>query len=134
LISPKLFTLFFFIFPQKRPFLGGKGWRMLLLLVFQFLLFQKNYVSKTKKIIFNHISNDFFAIFQEVFQEVVQKHEKKSNCWSLVGFPFVSFHWISKLFRNWATFNYIYKIWNVRCPSPPLPVLTVPIKAWSWEG
>ena len=27
---------------------------------------------------------------------------------TLVGFPFVSFHWISKKFWIWATFTYIY--------------------------
>ena len=33
-----------------------------------------------------------------IFQEVVQKHEKKVKILTLVGFPLVSFHWISKNF------------------------------------
>ena len=32
-----------------------------------------------------------------IFQEVVQKHEKKVQHQTLVGFPFVSFHWIKKI-------------------------------------
>ena len=35
------------------------------------------------------------------------KTRKKPNFRTLVGFPFVSFHRISKKFRIWATFTYI---------------------------
>ena len=62
------------------------------------------YVSLTKKIRFYHISNDFCNI-----PGGGPKTRKKSNCWTLVGLPIVSFHWI--LLRM-----------NPYCP-PPSPLI-----------
>jgi len=57
-----------------------------------------------QKIRFYHISIDFCNI-----PRGGPKTRKK--CWTLVGFPLVSFHWISKKFRIWAIFTYI--IYNI---------------------
>ena len=90
---------------------------------FQPLLSLKLWLRYTnKKIRFYHISNDFCNI-----SGGGPKTRKKSNCWTLVGFPLVSFHWISKKFRIWAilpisTTNLrSVKIWKIRWPFTPSP-------------
>ena len=107
---------------------------------FKILLFQKLLLRfNNKNISIYHISNDFYN-----FPRGGTKTPKKSKFWTLGGFPLVSFHWISKKIRIWATFTYIYnisyrsdKIRNlVWPPTPPPPAHSLfkykPVFVWNF--